>query len=128
MRRDPSAAVVAWVRAQPPTHICTTAVAVAEIRYGIARLPQGKRQAGLRAVADEVFSSFADLILAFDGAAACHYADVVMERERAGAPISGPDAQIAAICRLHGVALATRNTRDFDRLDIDLVNPWQRVG
>lgn len=51
------------------------------------------------------------------------YADVVVERERAGAPISGLDAEIAAICRGHGAALATRNTAGFDLVGLDLLDP-----
>jgi toxin FitB len=49
---------------------------------------------------------------------------VVTARERRGAPISGFDAQIAAICRHHAAVLATRSTGDFAHLDLDLVNPW----
>ena len=66
--------------------------------------------------------------LYFDEAAARHYGDVVVERSLAGEPISGFDAQIAAICRVNQVALATRNTDDFAGLGLELLNPWQRTG
>ncbi|MDN5798232.1 MAG: PIN domain-containing protein, partial [Intrasporangium sp.] len=102
----------------------TTSVTLAEVRFGIARLPGGRRQALLAAAADEVFGAFANRILPFDTAAADRYADVVIERQHAGAPISGFDAQIAAICRTHRAALATRNTDDFALLDLDLIDPW----
>ena len=59
-----------------------------------------------------------------DAVAAREYADIVIERERVGAPISGFDAQIAAICRAQGAALATRSTSDFDHLGLTLINPW----
>jgi len=52
----------------------------------------------------------------------------VVERSLAGEPISGFDAQIAAICRVNQVALATRNTDDFAGLGLELLNPWQRTG
>lgn len=124
MRVAPSDVVVAWVQAQPADQLCTTSVTVAEIRYGIARLPAGQHRTSLQAAADDVFAAFSELILAFDLEAARHYADVVVERDRTGAPISGFDAQIAAVCRSHQAALATRNIDDFDRLGIDLLNPW----
>lgn len=124
MRPTPDARVVAWVRQLSPTAGCTTSVTLAEVRFGIARLPASRRRDYLRDAADDVFASFADRVLPFDAVAAGHYADIVVEREHGGAPISGFDAQIAAICRTHGAALATRNADDFDRLGLDLLNPW----
>jgi hypothetical protein len=90
----------------------------------MARLPAGQRKDVLEAAAAAVFSAFSDRILAFDARAAAHYAEVVAGRERSGTPINGFDAQIACICLSHGSALATRNVSDFDRVGIDLTNPW----
>ena len=124
MRATPAVDVVAWVHQQPAAQMCTTSVTLAEVRYSIARLPAGRRRDLLRATADDVFRAFADQVLAFDDAAATHYADIVVEREHCGSPISGSDAQIAAVCRTHHASLATRNTDDFDRLGLDLIDPW----
>jgi len=124
MRATPAVNVVAWVQKQPAAQVCTTSVTLAEVRYGIARLPAGRRRDLLRAAADDVFRAFADQVLAFDAAAATHYVDIVAEREHCGSPISGFDAQIAAVCRTHHVSPATRNTGDFDRLGLDLIDPW----
>jgi len=124
MRATPAVNVVAWVHQQPAAQMCTTSVTLAEVRYGIARLPAGRRRDLLRATAYDVFRAFADQVLAFDAAAATHYADIVVEREHCGSPISGFDAQIAAVCRTHHASLATRNTDDFDRLGLDLIDPW----
>jgi predicted nucleic acid-binding protein len=124
MRASPAPAVVQWAQAQSVAALCTTAVSVAEIRYGIQRLPAGRRRTSLRSAADEVFEAFAAQVLPFDTAAAREYADIVVQRERAGIPISGFDAQIAAICRAHEATLASRNTQDFTGIGVDLVNPW----
>ncbi len=124
MRSTPSEAVVNWMQAQPADQLCTTSVTVAEIRYGVARLPAGYRRTALAAAVDDVFELFSELVLAFDADAARHYADVVVERNQMGAPISGFDAQIAAICRSRRVVLATRNIDDFDHLGLELLNPW----
>ena len=72
----------------------------------------------------EVFSRFPEDILSFGAAAATVYPQVVDHRERRGAPISGFDAQIAAICRAHSASLATRNGRDFAELGVELIDPW----
>lgn len=124
MRTTPDARVQTWVRQLLPTAGCTTSVTLAEVLFGIARLPAGRRRDQLRDAAADVFASFADQVLPFNADAATHYADIVVEREHAGAPISGFDAQIAAICRTHRAALATRNADDFDRLGLDLIDPW----
>ena len=105
--------------------VYTTSVTLAEVRFGMARLPDGHRRTILGEAADDVFGTFEDRVLPFDAAAAARQcADVVVERKRAGKPITGFDAQIAAICRSRRAALATRNTDDFDRLGLDLIDPW----
>lgn len=125
MRVTPAPAVLAWLQQTSSTGLYTTAVTVAEIRYGIARLPQGGRRETLHQAANEVFAAFPRQVLPFDLAAATAYADVVAGRERDGNPISGFDAQIAAICRSQAATLATRNTKDFAGTGITVVDPWQ---
>lgn len=63
-------------------------------------------------------------VLTFDDAAAEHYADIVVARERSGLPITMADAQIAAICRSRQASCATRNTKDFADTGVELFNPW----
>src|SRR6266571_1544761 len=125
MRPSPAVAVREWVRGQDGRELCTTAISVAEIGYGIERLPGGRRKDALRAAVGEVFGMFAELILPFDAAAAEQYALVVSHRDGLGLPIEGFDAQIAAICRARGAALATRNLTDFHETGVDVINPWQ---
>ncbi|MGH2781831.1 MAG: type II toxin-antitoxin system VapC family toxin [Thermoleophilaceae bacterium] len=124
MRPSPSPSVVAWVRASSPPQLHTTAITVAEVLYGIERLAEGRRRTLLGTTAREVFSSFADRVLPFDERAAEEYAEIVAAREAGGRPISGFDAQIAAICRGHGATLATRNATDFQETGIVTLNPW----
>ena len=71
---------------------------------------------------------FAEQVLPFDNAAAEQYALVVSQRDALGLPVDGFDAQIAAICRAHRAALATRNLRDFDKTGIEVINPWHAQG
>jgi predicted nucleic acid-binding protein len=118
MRPAPLLVVTAWVRARNARELYTTSITMAEIRYGIERLPDGRRKDLLRITAEDVFSAFAEAVLPFDAAAAAEYAGIVSRRDRTGAPIDGFDAQIAAICRTHGAALATRNVKDFDATGI----------
>jgi predicted nucleic acid-binding protein len=123
MRPEPDPTVLAWVEAAGMVH--TTAVTVAEVEYGIARLPDGRRKERLAVLAAEVFTDFSSLIVPFDARAAHRYAEVVAGRERDGAPIAAADAQIAAICVSREATLATRNTRDLRDTGIGLIDPWQ---
>ncbi|MDO9356618.1 MAG: type II toxin-antitoxin system VapC family toxin [Solirubrobacteraceae bacterium] len=126
MRPEPSPAVEAWALAQRPELMFTTAITVAEVMYGIARLPEGRRKQQLHGVATEIFMAFSDRVLSFDESAAQRYAVLVAEREAAGTPGSAFDAQIAAICLDHVAPLATHNVKDFEGCGLTLIDPWER--
>jgi hypothetical protein len=125
MRPSPALVVRDWVSAQQGRGLCTSAVTVAEIRYGLERLAAGERKNRLLAVADEVFTAFSEFVFPFDASAAACYAPIVAHRERIGLPIDGFDAQIAAICQANNAVLATRNVKDFRETGIGLIDPWQ---
>lgn len=124
MRPEPAPQVTNWVRDRDRRELRTTTITLAEVRYGITRLPDGRRKQVLLAAADDIFSAFEDQLLPVDTAAAEHYAVIASSRERAGKPIAGFDALIAAICRSQGAALATRNVSDFDGTGIEIIDPW----
>ena len=125
MRQSPARAVADWSLSQDARDLFTTSVTLAEIRYGIERPADSQRKAQLRAKASDIFFALADKVLPFDARAALRYATLVADRGRAGQPIAGFDAQIAAICRTYNAALATRNLKDFRHTGVDLINPWQ---
>jgi predicted nucleic acid-binding protein len=127
MKPSPAPVVRDWVRARRSNELYTTSITLAEIRYGIERLPAGRRRDLLKATVDDVFAAFEDQVLPFDAAAAAHYPRIVTRRDHAGLPIDGFDAQIASICRTHDAALATRNRKDFQDTGIDVIDPWQVV-
>ena len=117
--------VLAWFDRQPRLDLFLTALTQAEILYGIAALPPGKRKSGLEQAARTTFEQdFEGRILPFDLDAAQEYASIAVARRRSGRPISVIDAQIAAIARSRGAALATRNTSDFQDCGITVIDPW----
>ena len=125
MRANPSESVVSWVDRHPAPEVFLTAITVAELLYGVARLPAGNRKADLAIRIEAMLRE--DLehnVVSFDETAAAHYADIVAHRERAGRPIGMADAQIAATCRSHGAVLATRNVDDFADTGVTIINPW----
>jgi predicted nucleic acid-binding protein len=125
LRPGPEPRVLDWLGQQLPASLFVTTITQAEILYGIAILDPGRRRDDLQAAAMAMFAEdFAGRILGFDIDAAPVFAELAAERRQLGKPISQFDAQIAAITRSRGAALATRNQRDFESCGIDLIDPW----
>ncbi len=126
MRSEPNAMVFAWAAAQPRVALYTTSVNKAEILYGSAARPDGRRRAGLAAAAEAMFAEdLAGRVLPFDEAAAVFYAKIVTARRREGRPIEAFDAQIAATALVAGAAVATRDLEGFEGCGLSLINPWE---
>jgi predicted nucleic acid-binding protein len=125
-RPVPDSGVISWLDSLPAEETAITAITAAELRYGVSRMPDGRRKTELsEAVNALINADFRNRVEPFDVLAADQYADVVTARERAGQPISISDAQIAAICRVLNATLATRNTSDFTGAGVNLINPWK---
>ncbi len=125
MLASPNQDVLAWVDNLPSRELFVTAVTEAEIRTGVAFLPDGARRRGLLGAVERTLGSlFPDRVLPFDSSAARAYADIAASRRAAGRPISQSDCQIAAIALTRGMAVATRNVRDFSETGVDVIDPW----
>ena len=126
MRPKPTSRVTDWVASRPSVEFFTTTITRAEILYGLALLPAGKRREALNDVARDIFNQdLAGRVLPFDSAAADVYAEIAAGRRRGGRAISQFDAQIAAIALSRGADLATRNASDFEDLGLRVHNPWK---
>jgi predicted nucleic acid-binding protein len=124
-RQNPEPNVETWLDSQSTGEVAITAITVAELLYGVARLPVGRRRKALAEEIDGVINDdLGGRVAPFGIIAAGQYPAVVVGREKIGRPIDKADAQIAAICRARGATLATRNTADFTDTGIDLINPW----
>ena len=128
MRPEPTPAVAAWIAERDAQEMYLTAVSEAELRYGVAIMPAGKRRNALKAAMNcWLDHGFRERILPFDSAAARAYAEIAADRRRAGRPISDADCQIAAICRSRGAVLVTRNVRDFNGTGVNVADPWAAI-
>jgi len=125
MKPSAAASVTGWVGAQPASSLYVTSITQAEILYGILLMPAGRRRSAIESAAETMFRiDFGGRVLAFGADAAAPYAHIAATRRRAGRPISQFDAQIAAIARATGAAVATRNVDDFHRCGIKIIDPW----
>jgi len=126
MRSSPSPEVVAWVERNLSSELFISTITQAEILFGIALLPDGKRKNNLKMAAQMMFEKdFDRRILPFDQIAAQHYATIASSRKNSGKPIRLFDAQIAAIAKSRGAKVSTRNEMDFSNCGITVVNPWK---
>ena len=129
MRAAPEAAVEQWLAGQPAASVFISAITEAELRYGLALMPPGKRRSALAVEIENMLGEdFSGRILPFDSPAAVAFAEIAAERRQAGRPISQADAQIAAIARSRGAALATRNVPDFEGCGVEIINPWSSAS
>lgn len=126
MRAEPNTGVVEWVAARPASSLFVTTVTEAELRFGVALLPSGRRKTGLQQALEAMLrEDFAQRILPFDRDAASAYADILAHRQQTGRPMAQFDAQIAAIARSRDAVVVTRNRGDFTDCGIAVVDPWQ---
>lgn len=123
--------MVAWADAQRAADLFTTAITEAEMRFGLALLPAGRRRSDLSRAVDVAFAGLlAGRVLAFDRAAAVSYGVLAARRRQAGRPSGAAggnhDLQIAAVAVANGAtATATRNVDHFADCGIAVVNPWE---
>jgi len=126
MRPSPERVVLHWFGGQAAEDLHVTAITVAEILYGIELISSSRRRDVVRAGVEKMFEDvFADRILTFEDRAARAFSQIASSRRRQGKSISEADAQIAAIARVHGATLATRNPYVFEGCGVRLVNPWE---
>jgi hypothetical protein len=116
MRPAPHPAMFAWVAAQPRASLYTTI------------MPEGCRRAALSDAAAMFDEDLRGRILAFDAAAADRYAEIVVSRRQAGAPIHTFDALIAATALVARAVVVTRDTDGFAGCGLTLINPWEACG
>ena len=125
LRPLPDPAVERWVAERPAAELYFSAVGEAELRYGVAILPAGRRRNALALAIEAILrEDFEGRILPFDSDAAREYVETASARRAAGRTVAPADCQIAAIARSRGMAVATRNVRDFGDIGVEVVDPW----
>jgi len=125
MTSPPASSVLEWLNAQDVAALYLTTITIAEIGFGLRVMPKGKRQQLLENIFEQfVVTAFESRILGFDEVAARIYGEIKGYRKEIGRPLSDLDAQISAIARVKGFAVATRNIKDFEECGLELINPF----
>ncbi|MBE2971533.1 type II toxin-antitoxin system VapC family toxin [Burkholderia cepacia] len=127
LRREPNAAVIGWLDAQNVETLFLAAISLAEIRLGVAVLPEGRRREWLhQSIEQRVLPLFRGRILPFDDAASKAYASLRARARAAGVAIAPSDGFIAGTAEANGLIVATRDVTPFEAMGIRVIDPWAR--
>jgi hypothetical protein len=125
LKLSADAAVLAWIDAQLIETLYLSTISLAELRFGIAALPPGKRRDTLHSSLEQrILPLFTGRILPFDDAASKAYAVLRARARVEGKAIAPADGYIAAIALTHGLIVATRDTGPFEAAGLTVINPW----
>lgn len=127
LKRVPEPVVLRWLE-KHDAELALSTVVIGELAFGIGKIRPDERADRLQSGLDEWRRRFAGRIFAFTEDAALIYGHIMGEAARLGRPMPALDGMIAAICRSHDCALATRNSNDFATAGIAVVDPWREVA
>ena len=124
LKKAPDDAVVAWL-IRHDAELALPTVTIAEIAFGIQKIRPDQRADRLDQKLSDWRRRFADRIFGLTEDAALAYGDIMGTAAQQGRAMSVPDGMIAAIVRVNGGRLATRNQADFATTGLDLISPWE---
>jgi len=124
LRKSPDPAVIAWLE-RYDAELALPTVTIAELAFGIAKIQPDQRAARLEQGLADWRHRFADRIFGLTEEAALAYGEIMGAASRQGLAMSAPDGMIAAIARVNGGRLATRNLADFRTTGLELISPWE---
>ncbi|MEX1216484.1 type II toxin-antitoxin system VapC family toxin [Saccharospirillum sp.] len=129
LRGTPETRVIDWIDAQALETLYLSAITVAELRAGVARLPKGRRRTGLHeSLESQVLPLFAGRVRPFDLDCTSAYAELIAKARSSGQAIAAADGYIAAIAISNGFTVATRDVSPFEAAGAKVINPWEWAG
>ncbi len=122
----PNPSLLVWLDAQDPTNLYLTAITAGVYLYGAAGLGAGPRKGGLGAAMNVLLDpDFAGRVLSYDRAAAGLYRTRVAAARQDGVSIGQAVGQIAAIALARGAPVATRTSKPFEALGLEVIDAWR---
>ena len=124
VKAAPSAAVNGWMAQQPESGLFVSALSLAELARGVAKLPPSKRKTDLAAWLAQLETSLGERVLPFTRHTASYWGEICASAEAKGQPLAAFDSLIAATAVEHGLVVVTRNVKDFATAPLVVVDPW----
>ena len=124
-RPGPEPKVVAFVTAQPLDSLYVSSVTLAEIRFGVELVADAGRRAELNDwLTHKVRPMFEQRVLPVTEDIMFKWRLLVEDGRKTGHTFSQPDLIIAATALEHGLTLVSRDTGDYERARVPVLNPW----
>lgn len=127
VKPSPEPAVLDWMRGRTESELFVSAMTLAELQRGVAKLPGSRRRDELSVWLQQLEAGFEERVLPFTRQTASVWAQMCSRAELEGKTMAAFDSIIAATALEHGLALVTRNVRDFSHAPVVLINPWLAV-
>jgi hypothetical protein len=124
MKPEPHPAVLAWLNEQVAETLYLSSITLAELLFGIAALPAGKRKDMLAQALEGLLQLFRDRVLPSDTNAARQYAEFAMTARTGGRGFPASDGYIAAIAASPGFVVASRDIVPYEAAGVSVINPW----
>jgi len=121
----PNPGVIEWMATADEDRLFLSVATLAELRYGVERLPAGRKSAQLLEwLETELRSRFEGRVVVIDEAVAALWGKLLAKADAAGRPLGAMDGFLAATAAAHQMTLVTRNEMDFAGAGIKTFNPW----
>lgn len=124
VKTSPEPVVLGWMAERKEAELFVSAITIAELHRGVAKLPASRRRSSLSVWLEQLEAGFEERVLPFTRDIAHVWANMCAQAESEGRPMAAFDSLIAATALAHGLCLVTRNVRDFAPAPIEVLNPW----
>lgn len=124
MKPEPDQAVKIWLNEQVIETLYLSSITLAELMFGIAILPDGRKKQALTNTFNHIQRLFETRILVFDATTAQYYAELAVKARLAGRGFPTPDGYIAAIAASKNCIVATRDVAPFEAAGLNVINPF----
>ena len=121
---NPSSQVINWMKNHERSIFVST-ITLGELKYGVTRLPDGKKKRALQSWLKKTASIMEGTTLSFNRSVAYVWADLRNLAKQKGIELPMADGMIAAVAKRHKLTVATRNVSDFKHCHIRTVNPFE---
>lgn len=126
IKRKPAPSVTKWVLGRDETLFFVSVLTFGEIKKGIEKLSDLQKQQNLKTwFHDFMIPRYRNRLIAIDESVAIAWGDIVAKTNKIGRVLPTIDSLIAASASVHRLTIVTRNSKDFDGLNIPLINPWE---
>ena len=123
LKKSPDPTVIAWLATLGEAFVIS-AVSMEELRYGALRMSEGARKRRILSAIESICVEYGSKIVPFTAEDAAICAGLRMKSWGAGNNVAYQDLAICATALRMGVPVATRNTRDFKPLGVEVYNPF----